>query len=43
MQGKMLVVVAAFLAVLCGRSSAAEPKRPNVLFLVSDDLTNFHG
>ena len=38
-----MLVVAAFLAIFCGRSGAAEPKRPNVLFLISDDLNNFLG
>src|SRR5688572_3574893 len=36
-------MVAAILALLCGRSGAAEPRRPNVLLLVSDDLNNLLG
>src|SRR5688500_14569929 len=43
MQTKVLVDVSALLVLLCCRSSAAEPKRPNVLFLVSDDLNKFLG
>src|SRR5687767_7775989 len=43
MQGKSLVLVAALVALLCGRSGAAELKRPNVLLLVADDLNNFQG
>lgn len=36
---KTLFTLFACLAILCGHSFAADAKRPNVLFIISDDLT----
>ncbi len=38
---KRLLTLLAFLAVCCGHSSAADAKRPNILFILVDDQSPF--
>jgi iduronate 2-sulfatase len=37
---KRILFQLAFLVAVCCTTFAAEPRRPNVLFLISDDLNN---
>jgi arylsulfatase A-like enzyme len=38
---KLAFVLFALLTILCGHVSAAEPKRPNILFILADDQSPF--